>query len=185
MGYSGFKGIGPNKIGANKGGAASPAKMYGGKKGDESKSKKDYESPAKQTAKQKKNLPKQIVDAIAAKSPAKKMNSGMSYDIKEASDQSLSKSARKHYAENAQAANKGGYGNKEKGSPAKQAGRMIDRDVKSKKEMRYDKIAQKAENAAVKSFEKKGNIRKNVRLIDKANKLNKKNNLGNVKLAKG
>ena len=109
----------------------------------------------------------------------------MSYDIKEASDQSLSKSARKHYAENAQAANKGGYGNKEKGSPAKQAGRMIDRDVKSKKEMRYDKIAQKAENAAVKSFEKKGNIRKNVRLIDKANKLNKKNNLGNVKLAKG
>ena len=60
MGYSGFKGIGPNKIGAKKGGAVSPAKMYGGKKGDESKSKLDYESPAKQTAKQKKNLPKQI-----------------------------------------------------------------------------------------------------------------------------
>ena len=98
MGYSGFKGIGPNKIGARKGGAVStakmyggkkgdeskskldyesPAKMYGGKKGDESKSKKDYESPAKQTAKQKKNLPKQIVDAIAAKqgkSPAKMNN---------------------------------------------------------------------------------------------------------------
>ena len=172
MGYSGFKGIGPNKIGARKGGAVSPAKMYGGKKGDESKSKLDYESPAKQTAKQKANLPKQIVDAIAAKqgkspvkqkagyvkhktltvkgkpleynpkfdpkklitdqseardkkslkkkSPAKKMNKGMKYDIKEASNQSLSKSARKHYAENAQAANKGGYGNKEKGSPAKQ-----------------------------------------------------------------
>lgn len=67
MGYSGFKGIGPNKIGARKGGAVSPAKMYGGKKGDESKSKLDYESPAKQTAKQKANLPKQIVDAIAAK----------------------------------------------------------------------------------------------------------------------
>ena len=33
----------------------------------------------------------------------------MSYDIKEASNQSLSKSARKHYAENAQAANKSGY----------------------------------------------------------------------------
>ena len=41
-------------------------------------------------------------------SPAKK-NKGMSYDIKEASNQSLSKSARKHYAENAQAANKSGY----------------------------------------------------------------------------
>ena len=104
MGYSGFKGIGPNKIGARKGGAVSPAKMYGGKKGDESKSKRDYESPAKQ----KKNLPKQIVDAIAAKSPAKK-NKGMSYDIKEASNQKLSASARKHYAENAQAANKSGY----------------------------------------------------------------------------
>jgi len=132
MGYSGFKGIGPNKIGARKGGAASPtkmyggkkgdeskskldyespAKMYGGKKGDESKSKKDYESPAKQTAKQKKNLPKQIVDAIAAKqgkSPAK-MNKGMKYDIKEASNQKLSAKARKHYAENAQAASKSGY----------------------------------------------------------------------------
>jgi len=57
---------------------------------------------------QKKNLPKQIVDAIAAKSPAKK-NKGMSYDIKEASNQKLSASARKHYAENAQAANKSGY----------------------------------------------------------------------------
>ena len=132
MGYSGFKGIGPNKIGARKGGAVSPAKMYGGKKGDESKSKldyespakmyggkkgdeskskKDYESPAKQTAKQKKNLPKQIVDAIAAKqdkSPAK-MNKGMKYDIKEASNQKLSAKARKHYAENAQAASKSGY----------------------------------------------------------------------------
>ena len=84
MGYSGFKGIGPNKIGARKGGAVSPAKMYGGKKGDESKSKLDYESPAKK-------------------------NKGMSYDIKEASNQKLSASARKHYAENAQAANKSGY----------------------------------------------------------------------------
>ena len=145
MGYSGFKGIGPNKIGANKGAGIS--------------------SPAKQTAKQKANLPKQIVDAIAAKSPAKevdkagqkiikqgdkanaayeagndkkgnrhtaraarmntrdeakklknnlknspaKKNKGMSYDIKEASNQKLSASARKHYAENAQAANNSGY----------------------------------------------------------------------------
>tara|TARA_R110002049_G_scaffold14451_1_gene61064 strand:- start:236 stop:502 length:267 start_codon:yes stop_codon:yes gene_type:complete len=87
MGYSGFKGIGPNKIGANKGAGIS--------------------SPAKQTAKQKKNLPKQIVDAIAAKSPAKK--NGMKYDIKEASNQNLSASARKNYAENAQHDSKKGY----------------------------------------------------------------------------
>ena len=38
-----------------------------------------------------------------------KKNKGMSYDIKEASNQKLSASARKHYAENAQAANKSGY----------------------------------------------------------------------------
>lgn len=87
MGYSGFKGIGPNKIGANKGAGIS--------------------SPAKQTTKQKKNLPKQIVDAIAAKSPAKK--NGMKYDIKEASNQNLSASARKNYAENAQHDSKKGY----------------------------------------------------------------------------
>lgn len=88
MGYSGFKGIGPNKIGAKKGGVV---------------------SPAKQTAKQKKNLPKQIVDAIAdkAKSPAKK--NGMKYDIKQASNQNLSASARKNYAENAQHDSKKGY----------------------------------------------------------------------------
>ena len=46
--------------------------------------------------------------------------------------------------------------------------------------MRYDKLAQKAENAAVTD-----KMRKNSRLIDKANKLNKKNNLGKGKLAKG
>jgi hypothetical protein len=61
----------------------SPAKM-GAKKGDQSKSRLDYEG-----------------------SPAK--NLGMKYDIKEASNQSLSKKARKHYAENAQAASKSGY----------------------------------------------------------------------------
>jgi len=40
-------------------------------------------------------------------SPAK--NKGMAYDIKEASNQKLSAGARKHYAENAQAASKSGY----------------------------------------------------------------------------
>ena len=58
-----------------------------------------------------------------------------------------------------------------KGSPAKRE--------KSKKEMKYDKTAQKAENAAV-----KGKVRKNSRLVDKANKMNKKNNLGKDKIAK-
>tara|TARA_R100000541_G_scaffold19396_2_gene29378 strand:- start:383 stop:778 length:396 start_codon:yes stop_codon:yes gene_type:complete len=130
MAYSGFKGIGPNKIGAKKGGAVSPAKQkasdmakpMGAKdapaKANPGKSpaknmNKGYgpmeTSAAKQTAKQKKNLPKQIVDAIAAKakSPAKK--NGMKYDIKQASNQNLSASARKNYAENAQHDSKKGY----------------------------------------------------------------------------
>ena len=120
------KGIGPQRLGGSKAVASN--------------------SPAKQTAKQKKNLPTAIVAAIAdnKKSPAKNMNKGygpmktsspakmgakkgdqsksrldyespakknkgMSYDIKEASNQNLSAKARKHYAENAQAANKSGY----------------------------------------------------------------------------
>jgi hypothetical protein len=120
------KGIGPQRLGGSKAVASN--------------------SPAKQTAKQKKNLPTAIVAAIAdnKKSPAKNMNKGygpmktsspakmgakkgdqsksrldyespakknkgMSYDIKESSNQNLSAKARKHYAENAQAANKSGY----------------------------------------------------------------------------
>jgi len=90
------KGYGPMKT-------SSPAKM-GAKKGDQSKSRLDYESPAKMGAK-KGDQSKTRADYM---SPAKK-NKGMSYDIKEASNQSLSKKARKHYAENAQAANKSGY----------------------------------------------------------------------------
>jgi len=90
------KGYGPMKT-------SSPAKM-GAKKGDQSKSRKDYMSPAKMGAK-KGDQSKTRADYM---SPAKK-NKGMSYDIKEASNQSLSKKARKHYAENAQAANKSGY----------------------------------------------------------------------------
>lgn len=63
-------------------------------------------------------------------------------------------------------------------SPAKQ--KFIPEGTpKSKKEMRYDKTAQKAENAAV-----KGKVRKNSRLVDKANKMNKKNNLNKGKIAK-
>jgi hypothetical protein len=90
------KGYGPMKT-------SSPAKM-GAKKDDQSKSRLDYESPAKMGAK-KGDQSKTRADYM---SPAKK-NKGMSYDIKEASNQNLSKKARKHYAENAQAANKSGY----------------------------------------------------------------------------
>ena len=57
-------------------------------------------------------------------------------------------------------------------SPAKQA--------KSKKQMRYEKISQKAENAV-----KDDKMNKNSRLVDKANKYNERNKLGNKKIAKG
>ena len=124
MAYSGFKGVGPNGLGASK---AQPKTLSDEKLVKELEAKpstfsrpqfktaQDQKninsmqaiSPAKQTASQKKNLPKQIVDAIAAKSPAKK--NGMKYDIKEASNQNLSAKARKNYAENAQHDSKKGY----------------------------------------------------------------------------
>jgi len=63
-------------------------------------------------------------------------------------------------------------------SPAKQKF-IPDGTPKSKKEMKYDKTAQKAENAAV-----EGKVRKNSRLVNRANKMNKKNNLGKGKIAK-
>jgi hypothetical protein len=124
MAYSGFKGIGPNGLGTSK---AQPKTLSDEKLVKELEAKpstffrpqfktaQDQKninsmqaiSPAKQTASQKKNLPKKIVDAIAAKSPAKK--NGMKYDIKEASNQNLSAKARKNYAENAQHDSKKGY----------------------------------------------------------------------------
>jgi len=116
MAYSGFKGIGPNGLGTSK---AEPKTVNADgpstfsrpqfKTAQDQKNINSMQaiSPAKQTASQKKNLPKQIVDAIAAKSPAKK--NGMKYDIKEASNQNLSAKARKNYAENAQHDSKKGY----------------------------------------------------------------------------
>tara|TARA_R100000935_G_scaffold56587_1_gene88483 strand:- start:1274 stop:1669 length:396 start_codon:yes stop_codon:yes gene_type:complete len=125
------KGIGPNRLGASKQGNMGAGSVHAWDVSDNSSkknqrdnfaSKDGLNSPAKnmnkgygpmetsavkQTAKQKKNLPKQIVDAIAAKSPAKK--NGMKYDIKQASNQNLSASARKNYAENAQHDSKKGY----------------------------------------------------------------------------
>ena len=121
MAYSGFKGIGPNKLGC--GSKGSPAKKDGAMKGDQSKTRKDYQNYKGTDKGYKGKDGSSHGDQSASKadyaSPAKKMNKGMSYDIKEASNQSLSKSARKHYAENAQAANKGGYGEKEGGKYSK------------------------------------------------------------------
>jgi hypothetical protein len=95
----------PMKMGGSKvKGSAMMMAMKGDKKGDQSKSRLDYESPAKMGAK-KGDQSKSRLDYEG--SPAK--NLGMKYDIKEASNQSLSKKARKHYAENAQAASKSGY----------------------------------------------------------------------------
>ena len=80
MAYSGFKGIGPNGLGTSK---AEPKTVNADgpstfsrpqfKTAQDQKNINSMQaiSPAKQTASQKKNLPKQIVDAIAAKSPAK------------------------------------------------------------------------------------------------------------------
>ena len=85
-------------------GKGSAMMMKGAMKGDQSKSRLDYESPAKMGAK-KGDQSKSRLDYEG--SPAK--NLGMKYDIKEASNQSLSKKARKRYAENAQAASESGY----------------------------------------------------------------------------
>ena len=155
MAYSGFKGIGPQKLGCGHksspakkyGEDHSPAKKYGAMKGDQSKTRSDYKnykgtdkgykgkdgsshgdqsaSKADYSSAAKKALvgdQHKLPDHLKAKikaAPGKKMNKGMAYDIKEASNQNLSKSARKHYAENAQAAQKGGYGNKEHGKYSK------------------------------------------------------------------
>lgn len=86
--------------------------MKGAMKGDQSKTRSDYAMDSGKTDKgYKGKTGSSKGDQSASKadygSPTK--NLGMKYDIKEASNQSLSKSARKHYAENAQAASKSGY----------------------------------------------------------------------------
>jgi|TARA_B110000483_G_scaffold159638_1_gene189413 hypothetical protein len=86
------KGIGPNRLGASKGSISSPAKQ-----------KMETSEPTEPSP-QKNFLGK---GGDKPSSPAKK--NGMKYDIKEASNQSLSASARKNYAENAQHDSKKGY----------------------------------------------------------------------------
>lgn len=77
----------------------------GGKKG--AKKAKETLKKLKKSGEIRKGRKKDAGKMEYKGSPAK--NLGMKYDIKEASNQSLSKSARKHYAENAQAASKSGY----------------------------------------------------------------------------
>tara|TARA_R100001377_G_scaffold34004_2_gene18698 strand:- start:414 stop:1154 length:741 start_codon:yes stop_codon:yes gene_type:complete len=59
-------------------------------------------------------------------------------------------------------------------------GESPNKQAKSKKQMKYEKTAQKAENAVA-----DGKMKKNARLVKKSNKMNKKNNLGNNKIARG
>ena len=92
MAYSGFKGIGPNGLGTSK---AEPKTVN-------ADGPSTFSRPQFKTAQDQKNI-----NSMQAISPAKK--NGMKYDIKEASNQSLSASARKNYAENAQHDSKKGY----------------------------------------------------------------------------
>jgi hypothetical protein len=121
------KGIGPNRLGASKGSISSPAKQKMETSeptaspqkdilGESSGSSKPTPSPKgkasyKKEKERAQSLPKSKannnVGFSKESSPAKK--NGMKYDIKEASNQSLSASARKNYAENAQHDSKKGY----------------------------------------------------------------------------
>tara|TARA_R100000541_G_scaffold54741_1_gene63333 strand:+ start:309 stop:926 length:618 start_codon:yes stop_codon:yes gene_type:complete len=111
---------------------------------------------------------------------AGKMKSGTK-DVMTGSPAKKYKSAAQRKAVHASKADGG------KGSPAKKYGKSPAKahcsspakQAKSKKEMKYDKTAQKAENAAV-----SGKVRKNSRLVNKANKIDKKNNIGKGKIAK-
>ena len=103
----------PMQMGGSKArGEELPILMKGAMKGDQSKTRSDYAMDSGKTDKgYKGKTGSSKGDQSASKadygSPAK--NLGMKYDIKEASNQNLSAKARKHYAENAQAASKSGY----------------------------------------------------------------------------
>jgi len=86
------KGIGPNKLGASKQGNMGAGSVHAWDVSDNSS---------------KKNQRNNFASKDGLNSPAKK--NGMKYDIKEASDQNLTASARKHFAENAQHDSKKGY----------------------------------------------------------------------------
>jgi hypothetical protein len=117
-------------------------------------------SPAKQMSKLKKSPAKKKVHPKVQKS----LDEGAkTYDTRKYMGHKSKKSPAKKYGK----------------SPAKAHCKSPAKQAKSKKEMKYDKTAQKAENAAV-----SGKVRKNSRLVNRANKMNKKNNLGKGKIAK-
>ena len=93
------------------GGSKTAMMMKGAMEGDQSKTRSDYATESGKTDKgYKGKTGASKGDQSASKADYKSpVNNGMKYDIKEASNQSLSSSARKHYAENAQAASKSGY----------------------------------------------------------------------------
>ena len=103
------KGIGPNRLGASKGSISSPAKQK--METSEPTASPKEEASYKKEKERAQSLPKSKannnIGFSKESSPAKK--NGMKYDIKEASNQSLSASARKNYAENAQHDSKKGY----------------------------------------------------------------------------
>jgi hypothetical protein len=102
-----------------------------------------------------KNLPEGLKNAIEAapESPAKnmnkgygtpaptKMNKGERYDMKMASDQNLKASARKNYAENAEAAQKSSPAKKKKpaADPAKTDAKIIKTNARLKDNLRRSK----------------------------------------------
>ena len=95
-----------------------------------------------------------VADKIAPESPAK-MNKGERYDMKMASDQNLKASARKNYAENAEAAQKSSPAKKEIG-PEKSKAKPNPRATKVKDSMRKKARAKaKVESAISKPIAKK------------------------------
>ena len=179
----------------------SPAKMAH----KESPSKMAHKSPSKMAhkespAKKYKSSPMkqkmEMVEVNGKKVPKFAADGKGAGDLKKASPAKGYKSAAQRKAVHASKADGGAGHPDKKKSPAKQMSKLkkspakkykspakqkynISAGPKSKKEMKYDKTAQKAENAAV-----SGKVRKNSRLVNRANKMNKKNNLGKGKIAK-
>tara|TARA_R100001163_G_C5059766_1_gene196477 strand:+ start:1534 stop:2304 length:771 start_codon:yes stop_codon:yes gene_type:complete len=160
-------------------------------KGGKFKKGKCYmpESPAKAHCKSPVKQKMEMVEVNGKKVPKFAADGKGAGDLKKDSPAKGYKSAAQRKAVHASKADGGkGHPDKKK-SPAKQMSKLKKspakkykspaKQAKSKKEMKYDKTAQKAENAAV-----SGKVRKNSRLVNRANKMNKKNNLGKGKIAK-
>jgi|TARA_Y100000289_G_scaffold51564_1_gene52743 hypothetical protein len=171
---------------------ASPAKQK-----QESAGSKSISSPAKAHCKSPVKQKMEMVEVNGKKVPKFAADGKGAGDLKKSSPAKGYKSAAQRKAVHASKADGGAGHPDKKKSPAKQMSKLKKspakkykspakahckspaKQAKSKKEMKYDKTAQKAENAAV-----SGKVRKNSRLVNRANKMNKKNNLGKGKIAK-